>query len=181
MKKGRLKRAPSDDEHDDDEDNDEKHDNAPRPLETPFKKRCKKTQRVEAASSSSSVSTAATSVALTPMSVNSEVATPASHHVELDRRREQLHQQMIVLFVAAVVTAIAIIVAFVPFFLLVGLGTLAVSTGALSYSVYRRLLLEYQQIVSGDGLSSLLPESVNQQLTDMTLHEFLTDNSFPRE
>ena len=179
METGRQREDDNDD-HNNDNNNGKRWnpDDAARKLTTPNNKRKKRPR--ESQSCSSSVSTAATStVVLTPMSVISTGAN--SQTDEMQSRR--LYLQQLLFYQAILVTFIfvALLLIFVPWSLLLGSSALAASTGALSYTAYRRLQLEYQEVLAGDGFARFLPNSIHQLLTETSFHAFMSDNTFVRE
>lgn len=99
-----------------------------------------------------------------------------------EQRRLQLQQQMMVFSAASSVAFGAVVLSVLPMVAILAIGLLAASLGLLSNAAYQRLLLEYQQIVSGDGFGRYLSPSIYQQLTEGSLHQYLTqDNQFVRE
>lgn len=122
---------------------------------------------------------------LTPArTVGTEVSSAGSlSHpiVDTDLRREQLYHQTIVLSIATVVSLGVVILTIIPIYIVAALAAFAASGGLLSYAAFNRLLLEYQEIVAGDGLIQLLPASLVRNLTQLSLHQFMRDDTFVRE
>jgi hypothetical protein len=123
--------------------------------------------------------------ALTPArTVGTEVSSAGSLSqpiVDIDLRREQLYHQTVVLSIATVVSIGVVILAIIPIYVVAALAAFAASGGLLSYVAFNRLLLEYQEIVAGDGLLQFLPASLVQNLTQLSLHQFMRDDTFVRE
>jgi hypothetical protein len=130
---------------------------------------------------SSDASTAVDSTALTtPMTVGSLASTTHHHPVELERR-DQLQQQMILLSVTTMATLAVFISTIIPMTILLAFGLFATSAGALTYTSYQRLLLQYRDMIAGDGLAQFLPASWVQALTQSSVHEVLRDDTVFRE
>lgn len=130
-----------------------------------------------------------TATALTPMTAASVASTTQSQPsasqnesaVELDQRRDQLQHQMMLLSVTTVVAMSYVIVTLVPIMTLFLFGLMATSAGLLSYTAFQRLWFEYQEIVRTTGFARFLPPSLLQQLSEISLHEYLMDGSFAQE
>ena len=132
-----------------------------------------------------SLSTDVTATALSsPMTAFSEASGESHHHevVEFSERRNQLQQQIMVLSITSSAALGFFVLTVLPFAALVAMSLLAASLGLLSYTTYQRLVLEYQQIVAGEGFGRYLWPGIYQLLTEGSLHQFLTqDNTFVRE
>ena len=106
----------------------------------------------------------------------------AAQQVPAEQRRIQLQQQMLIFSAASSVAFGTLILSILPMVAILAIGLLAASLGLLSNAAYQRLLLEYQQIVSGEGFGRYLSPTIYQHLTEGSLHQYLTqDNQFVRE
>lgn len=137
--------------------------------------------------SMSTTSTAVgTAMLLPPMTTTGfATGTPSSSShciVELDERRDRLQQQMMMLSATSTTALGVFVVTVLPMAAILAIGLLFASLGLLSFTTYQRLVLEYQQIVAGQGFGRFLPTGLYQQLTEGSLHQFMTqDNDFVRE
>lgn len=181
------------DSHADDDDDDDKHGKSrgdSNELKTPSSskdasKNSTSRKKGTMTEDTCSASTAVTATSLTPYTPYTAASdTSSGSHlqtVEMERRREQLQHQIIILSVATSMAVGFFIWTLLPLAALVALGFLATSAGLLSRATYQRLLLEYQEIVAGEGFGRYLPPGLYQQLTELSLHEFMMDGSFARE
>ena len=97
-------------------------------------------------------------------------------------RRQQLQREMFQLAVVTTASFAALIVTVVPMSVLALCGASGGLFVAMLYKVYQRILLEYQAtVVNGQGLAPYLPDSIRRQLTDMSLHEYMSDDTLQRE
>ncbi|CAB9498395.1 ubiquitin carboxyl-terminal hydrolase [Seminavis robusta] len=136
-----------------------------------------------------SPSTGVICTVLTPtpaMTEASEVSTADGHYdsstaYALNLRRDQLYHQMFLLSVATAAAWAVLIATLLPWNVLLALSAVAVSSGLLSFVGFQRFLLEFRLVLAGDGLVQFLPQSMVDQLTNTSLHQFMRDDTFFRE
>lgn len=160
-------------------DNDGHDDFNKQQMKTPPSKKAPRKRQEGESDEASDASTAMTSTALTPMTVGSLAST--QHPMMELERRDQLHQQMILLSLTTMATFAFFVTTIVPFTILVAFGLFGTSAGLLSYAGYQRLLIELQELAAGDGFAQLLPMGLVQTLTQTSIHEFMRDDTFFRE
>jgi hypothetical protein len=126
--------------------------------------------------------TTALSVDTTTASVYSESTRAAPTRIRRNEsvlvQRGLLQHQVYVFGLLSTGSFGAFLVYALPFSALMALACFVASTMALVYMVYRIVLLEVGNILETRGIGDYLPDSIYQQLTITSLHEWMMDSSF---
>jgi len=88
-------------------------------------------------------------------------------------QRQRLNSQAFHLSIASGASAGILVLYTVPAQLLVGMAMVFALFASLMFTLYRRAVLEYNAVVRGQGVGDVLPESIFEQLVNMSLHDWM--------
>jgi len=138
--------------------------------------------------SDASLSTASTAQtgAMTPMShLTCTPQTPrrrTRHHAPTTNEGVLLLRRTTMCYSAASVCfLILFLVAYLPLAAILFLLAFVASAMLSSYSLFQYLVAEVNRTVQGRGFGHFISDSMYNQLTELTLHEWMQDSSFTRE
>ena len=100
---------------------------------------------------------------------------------DLDQRGRALRRQTTLLLVTSTSSFVLFLFLYLPFAVLVSLFVFVSSTSFIIYNIFLYGSVQFEQIVQGRGFGDYLSEYMYNQLTELTLHEWLQDSSFTLE
>jgi hypothetical protein len=95
--------------------------------------------------------------------------------------RERVSAQIRRLTIASGGSLAVFVVSVIPLPIVAGMLVVLSTFMALFYKLYERALVEYQIILQGQGFGQFLPDSIYDQLVNMSFHEWMVEGTFVQE
>jgi hypothetical protein len=118
---------------------------------------------------------------LTQASEDDHPLHSSAEMVEEPTNAVNLYAQAAVLAGVSAASFGTVVVLLLPFPVLIALSTFLISSLWMMYLLVHLIGRQYRSIVRGRGIGDYLPSWIYNQLTELTLHEWMQDTGFTRE